>query len=125
MSPPSRGLRAWLSPLVYLSSNWLSRLGVVLVTTGTVFWIYLLPTIVRGESEHPYLGILTFMALPAAFFSGLALIPLGIVWRWRRERRKGLYPTEFPLLDFGHAGLRRFFHSQRDMRCLTRAPTTR
>src|SRR6266568_5574073 len=61
MSPLSRGLRAWLSPLVYLSSNWVSRLGVVLVTTGTVFWFYLLPTILRGESQHPYLGILIFL----------------------------------------------------------------
>ncbi len=106
MSPLSRGLRAWLSPLVYLSSNWVSRLGVVLVTTGTVFWFYLLPTILRGESQHPYLGILIFLALPGVFFGGLTLIPVGIVWRWRRERRKGVYPTEFPVLDFGHAGLR-------------------
>ncbi len=91
--------RGWLSPLVYLSSNWLSRVGVVLVTTATVLWIYLLPAILRGDIDHPYLGILTFMVLPTVFFGGLALIPIGIVRRSRRERHKGIYPASFPPLD--------------------------
>ncbi len=99
--------RQILSPYVYLSSNGLSLAGVVLVTTATVLWIYLLPILVRGEVEHPYVGILIFMGLPGVFFSGLGLIPLGIFLRFRRERRKGIYPADFPPLDFKSPALRR------------------
>ena len=67
-----------LSPLVHLSNNWISLAGVVLVTTATVFWLFLLPTTMRGEVHNPYIGILAFLVLPGLFFLGLVLIPLGI-----------------------------------------------
>src|ERR1039458_7515780 len=35
--------RGWLSPFVYLSNNWVSLAGVVIVTTTVVFWLFLLP----------------------------------------------------------------------------------
>ena len=95
MASEGNGFGRWLSPYVYLSGNWLSRIGVVLVTTAAVFWIYLLPTMVRGEVSNPYIGILVFMVLPAIFLGGLILIPLGVVLRSRRERRKGIYPSYF------------------------------
>ncbi len=107
MVTQGKGLRAWLSPYVYLSGNWISRIGVVLVTTGTVLWLSLLPVILRGFTENPYAGILTFMGLPALFFGGLILIPVGIVLRARRERHKGVYPSDFPPLDFKNVELRR------------------
>jgi nitrate/TMAO reductase-like tetraheme cytochrome c subunit len=101
------GFGKWLSPYVYLSGNWLSRIGVVLVTTGAILWFFLLPVIVRGFTGDPYAGILTFMGLPAIFFGGLILIPLGIVLRSRREHHKGIYPSNFPPLDFKNVQLRR------------------
>lgn len=107
MTLPTGKLREWLSPVVYLSSNWISLIGVVLVTTSAVLWIYLLPTILRGEMGHPYLGILSFMALPTAFFGGLALIPIGIVLRFRNERRKGVYPASFSPVDLRSTEMRR------------------
>ena len=99
-------IRERLSPLVYLSNNPLSLAGVVLVTAAAVFWIFLLPVSVPGEMEHPYIGILAFLLLPAVFFAGLALIPFGIYRRWRREKRRGLYPSSFPPLDLRHPELR-------------------
>jgi len=102
-----RGLKAWLTPYVYLSGNWLSRIGVVLVTTGAVLWLSLLPVILRGFTNSPYAGILTFMGLPTIFFGGLILIPLGIILKARRERHRGIYPSDFPPLDFKNAELRR------------------
>src|SRR5579863_1021035 len=104
--PPNR-LARWLSPLIHLSSNWLSRIGVVLVTSATVLWIYLLPTILRGQIHHPYVGLLTFVALPAVFFCGLILIPVGIIWRRRRERRQGIFPADFPPLDLQNTEVQR------------------
>jgi len=74
----SRRSRAWLSPLIHLSNNWISLAGVVIVTTATVFWLFLLPVTLRGEAASPYIGILVFLTLPVPFFAGLLLIPLGM-----------------------------------------------
>jgi hypothetical protein len=95
-------LRDWTRPLVYLSNNWISFLGVLAVTSSFVFWLFLLPSSL-GEDKHPYLGILTFLILPGIFLGGLALIPIGIILR---KRRKGV-PLELPPLDFRNMEFRR------------------
>ncbi|MEK7408341.1 MAG: cytochrome C [Acidobacteriota bacterium] len=97
----------WLSPLVHLSNNWLSLVGVVAVTTAAILWLFLLPTSLRGDVEHPYIGILAFLALPGLFFAGLAIIPLGIYRHLRRHRALSIPVTSFPPLDLGDADLRR------------------
>ncbi len=103
---PGQKWRDRLSPLIHLSSNWISRTGVVLVTTTGILWLFLLPTMLRGI-QHPYAGILTYLLLPGAFLGALLLIPLGIVLRFRKERRQGRYPAEFPQLNFQNPDLRR------------------
>jgi len=83
----------WLAPLIYLSDNWISLTGVVLVTTSAVLWFLLLPVTWGAGVPNPYLGILLYLVLPAAFFLSLLLIPLGIVLRRRRLRAQGhLHP---------------------------------
>lgn len=89
----------WLSPIVYLSNNLISLLGVVMVTTATVLFIFLMPMFWSGTAENPYMGLLVFMLLPGAFIGGLLLIPLGILVRSKREQSKGLYPASFPPVD--------------------------
>ena len=73
-----------MSPYIHLSNNWISLAGIVIVTTATIFWLFLLPVTLRGETENPYLGILVFLTIPGPFFAGLIMIPLGI---WRKRRR--------------------------------------
>jgi hypothetical protein len=97
----------YLSPLVHLSSNWISLAGVVLVTTATVFWLFLLPITLRGQVEHPYYGILVFLALPVVFFTGLILIPLGMYVRRAQEKSRSLYPSAFPPLNWHNSDFRR------------------
>jgi nitrate/TMAO reductase-like tetraheme cytochrome c subunit len=104
--PPVRW-RGPLSPLVHLANNWISLLGVVIVTTAAVFWLFLLPTTIKAEASSPYIGILSYMGLPTVFFLGLFLIPVGIWRRNRREHRTGIYPASFPPLDFSNRELRR------------------
>src|SRR6266853_1143142 len=99
--------RGWVSPLIHLSNNWISFLGVLIVTTSTVFWLFLLPTTLRGEAKNPYIGILSYMGVPTAFFLGLILIPLGTAWKHRRELRQGKYPSVFPPLTLQNPELRR------------------
>lgn len=100
-------IRDWLSPVVYLSTNPISLLGVVLVTGAVVSFLFVLPTSLRGETHNPYLGMLVFLLLPGAFFTGLVLIPAGILWSKRRQLRRGLLPAELPPLDFKNVKLRR------------------
>ena len=89
--PKSAG---WLSPVIHLSNNWISLAGVVIVTTATIFWLFLLPTTLRGETTNPYVGILAFLTIPGPFFGGLVLIPLGIWLKRRREGRSGILPSD-------------------------------
>ncbi len=103
-------LSAWqnrLSPLVHLTNNWLSLIGVLLVTTAGIFWLFLLPRTFQGHPSDPYLGILAFLILPAFFFLGLLLIPAGI-WRKRAaDKRSGRYPENFPPLTLQNVDFRR------------------
>jgi NapC/NirT cytochrome c family, N-terminal region len=73
------------SPVAYLASNLISLMGVVLVTTGGILWLMLLPSWWRGET-NPYAGILGTFVLPLVCFAGLILIPIG-VWYHDRKRR--------------------------------------
>jgi hypothetical protein len=100
-------LQSWMYPLVYLSQNWISRVGVVLVTTAVVLWLFLLPTTMRGEVQYPYIGILAFLILPGVFFLGLALIPLGIWLHIRLERRAGRTPVAYVPLTLRSPEVRR------------------
>src|ERR1700761_7184318 len=77
-----------LAPLLFLSQNWISRVGVFLVSAAGVSWLFLLPKLVQGTPKDPYLGLLTVFALPGLFFLGLILIPLGI-WLARRRHKVG------------------------------------
>ncbi len=98
--------RGQLSPLVFLTNNAVSLAGVVIVTTATIFWLFLLPVTLTGEASHPYIGILAFLIIPIFFFGGLILIPIGIAWKERKLQRRG-EPTEFAALSASNPALRR------------------
>ena len=100
-------LQAWLSPLVYLSNNWISLAGVVIVTAATVTWLIFLPITLRGGILHPYFGLVVYLLLPGIFIAGLLLIPIGTFWTRRRKRAKGELPANFPPLDLRNPELRK------------------
>jgi nitrate/TMAO reductase-like tetraheme cytochrome c subunit len=100
----------WLSPVIHLSSNWVSLIGVILVTTATVFWLFLLPITLRGQAANPYMGILAFLVLPAPFFAGLALIPFGMWLKRKREKHTGIYPPDFPRPEWRNPELRKLVY---------------
>ena len=107
-APPfnSRPLR-WLSPIVYLSNNFLSLTGVILATAGGVSWLFLLPELAHGGSQNPYLGLLWLVDL-GLFIGGLALIPAGMYLRWRILKKQGADDAEaFPPLTLQSPALRR------------------
>jgi hypothetical protein len=77
-----------------LSQHWLSLFGAGLVVTALVSWLVVLPQSIRGHVNNPYLGIVVFLTIPAVFFVGLALIPIGI-YLGRRQIRKGVVEAQF------------------------------
>jgi hypothetical protein len=77
-----------------LTQNWVSLVGVFLVTTAGISWLFVLPLQVRGHVDNPYIGIIVFLILPIIFFIGLALIPLGI-YVDRKHIRQGLAAPAF------------------------------
>jgi formate-dependent nitrite reductase cytochrome c552 subunit len=74
--------------LLVLTSHWISMLGVALVTLAGFSWLFALPADIRGHVENPYIGLLVFIAIPAVFFAGLILIPIGILLGKRRVTQR-------------------------------------
>jgi hypothetical protein len=107
MAKTGSGFLDYLRPVVHLSNNPLSLVGVILVTTAAIFLIFLAPAMWSGTAVNPYMGILVFMAVPAIFITGLLLIPLGIVLRNRAEKRAGTQSSSFPPLDLKNEDFRR------------------
>src|ERR1700730_11482685 len=70
--------------IVLLTSHWITMAGVALVTLAGFSWLFVLPANIRGNVGNPYVGLLIFIAIPAVFFAGLALIPIGIALGRRR-----------------------------------------
>ncbi|MCS7024261.1 MAG: NapC/NirT family cytochrome c [Bryobacteraceae bacterium] len=96
-----------LRPILYLSNNWISRLGVIFVTAAGVIWLFLLPTYLHGQASSAYLGILLFLLLPVVFFGGLALIPLGIFIRRKRHPFQAGGQSGLPVLSWSNVDFRR------------------
>jgi len=71
--------------IVLLTSHWLTMAGVALVTLADFSWLFALPANIRGNVSNPYIGLLTFIAIPVVFFLGLILIPIGIALGRRRS----------------------------------------
>ena len=72
-----------------LTRHWLSLLGLALLASALISWLFVLPQQVRGHVDNPYVGIVVFLVLPALFFTGLALVPIG-VYLSKRQIRRGL-----------------------------------
>jgi len=104
--------RRHLNLLMRLAKNPISLLGIIITTVSGIL-IFVL--IIMGFLEYlanPYVGIITFLILPAFFITGLLLIPIGI-WRIKRLRLRLLAAgsavpeLQFPIWNFNDARVRR------------------
>jgi NapC/NirT cytochrome c family, N-terminal region len=94
-----------------VTSNGISLAGSALTTVAAFLFVLLFSIhLVSETGGSPYLGILTFLVLPALFLIGLALIPVGL-WRLRKRRRQAMAEddpaAEFAVLDFNQPQTRR------------------
>jgi hypothetical protein len=111
-NPQDSGLRQqlaqWFRPAFFLGHNLITLIGAV-ATTSTAFTLLFFwgVLIVKGGPVHPYTGIIFFLILPGFFAAGLALMPLGAIWRRYKLNKAGLLPTVYPKIDLRQPLLRR------------------
>lgn len=70
--------------LLLVTSHWLSMLGLALIITSLISWLFVLPLHVRSGADNPYIGIVVFFIIPMFFFLGLILVPIGMFLAKRR-----------------------------------------
>ena len=90
--------------IVVLTSHWITMAGVALVTLAGFSWLFALPANIRGNVSNPYIGLLTFIAIPVVFFAGLILIPIGIALG-RRKAAEALNPPVDRRATWRRAGM--------------------
>jgi nitrate/TMAO reductase-like tetraheme cytochrome c subunit len=81
--------------------------GVALTTLSGLLMLILMGMSMAGMNGNPYLGIVTFLVLPAGFLLGLVLMPVS---RWRQKEHPDLAgQPDFPVLDFNRPRIRNRF----------------
>jgi hypothetical protein len=84
----------------------LSMLGAVIATVGLVLFISLFVMELMGFDGGPYLGLLSYVVLPAIVVLGLILMPVGVV-RANKRAARGEQEPPLPVIDFNKATTRR------------------
>lgn len=92
-----------------ITGNLLSLIGTVLVVVSLLLIAALLIMQAMGFEGGAYLGILTFVIFPMLFLLGLALIPLGLWWRKRKDAKlaaQGKESGHLPVIDLNKESTR-------------------
>jgi hypothetical protein len=92
-----------------ITGNLLSLFGTVLVVVSLLLILVLLVMQAMGFEGGAYLGILTFVVFPLLFLLGLALIPIGLWWRKRKDAKlaaQGKDTGHLPVIDLNKESTR-------------------
>ncbi len=84
-----------------------SFLGACLTTVSGALFLALFVISSLGFEKGPYVGILTFLIIPAVFVAGLLLIPLGRWLHLRRIARGAPAEIGLPVIDLNQTRTRR------------------
>lgn len=81
--------------------NWLSYIGATIAVLALIVFVFLfILQSVSDAARAPYAGLVIFVLVPAFLLLGLILIPIGMLFEWRRWRRTGLRSIpRFPIID--------------------------
>ena len=69
-----------------VSTNWTGTVGVALTTSAFLLFVFFELLQLAGILTNSYIGLISYMALPALFILGLILVPIG--W-WQFHRATG------------------------------------
>lgn len=105
MAAEGRGWRAALGQLIW--RNWITLFGSSLTTVSAGAIVVFIAMEVAGVPLSPYIGILTYLILPAVFVFGLLVIPLGAWVDRRGQRRAGADEPAHLDIDFNSPRIRK------------------
>ncbi len=66
-----------------ISTNWTGTVGVALTTSAFILFVFFELLQIAGILTNSYVGLISYMALPAIFLIGLIMVPIGW-WQFRR-----------------------------------------
>ncbi len=103
------GLAVFKNFLASITRNGISLLGTALAIAGLVLIVCLFVVELLGYEGGPYLGILTYLVLPAIVIVGVVLIPVGNALHRRKLRRRpdGEAGLTLPVFDLNDSATRR------------------
>jgi hypothetical protein len=81
-----------------ITRHWISMLGSVIALATAVLMILLFGMELSGFKGGPYLGILTYLILPAVLLFGLVLIPVGVMRKHRLDAAALAHHEQLPRL---------------------------
>ncbi len=94
-------------PTVFYNVTTLTGVTVALISFGLIVFLTVLD-LLAGE-QKPYMGILTFIILPAIMLAGIALVFIG-AWRTHRLEKAGTpHEMHLPTIDLNDSRQRRAF----------------
>lgn len=88
-----------------LTRHPLSLTGTAIATAAAILFLFLFSLDALGLHGHPYIGILSYLIVPALFVLGLVLIPIGL----RRARKRHGAAAPLPVIDFNLEATRNRF----------------
>jgi hypothetical protein len=84
------------SAFAALTRNTISLTGTAIALAALVMDLFLFALGFLGFEGGAYIGILTFVILPAVFALGVVMVPVGIWWQHRRERKAAAAGGQIP-----------------------------
>ncbi|OGW45923.1 MAG: hypothetical protein A2078_16375 [Nitrospirae bacterium GWC2_57_9] len=92
----------------HLIKNWISSAGIVLAVISAFVIVFFLVLSFVSDRINPYIGIITYMVLPAFLLLGLLLVPIGMFIEWRQRQRTGVVSyRKWPSVDLNNPSQRR------------------
>ncbi|MGI9246420.1 MAG: cytochrome c3 family protein [Steroidobacteraceae bacterium] len=89
-----------------VSRSRMSLLGSVFATAALVLFVVMFLMQLLGFEGGPYIGIITYLALPGLFLLGLLLIVMGL-WRAKKRQARGEAEPPLPVIDFNKGATRK------------------
>ncbi|HEX2867559.1 MAG TPA: NapC/NirT family cytochrome c [Ignavibacteriales bacterium] len=83
--------------------NWTSLVGLTIAIIAAIMIIFLFVISAFIQQGSSYLGLVIYILLPAFLIVGLILIPVGMYFKIRKERKhKEAEPTRWPQIDLNN-----------------------
>jgi hypothetical protein len=80
--------------------NWTSIIGATIALISLFLIIFLFIVSIIFNQGSSYIGVVMYMALPTLLVIGLLMIPIGMIIKFRKLKRRIEDEKEWPFIDF-------------------------